>query len=110
MHEITYGAIRSAEILMEESSVDPRRFTYCCRVRNKLMKNYMSRLNQRMNSEGWKALGDRVEIVWGPDSCDRYDYLVFEGNNVKQLFGRIPQDNELPVINMRPETSAVNAP
>lgn len=110
MHEVTYGAIRSAEILMEESSIDPRRFTYSCRMRDKLMKNYMMHLNERMNSEGWKTLGDRVEIVWGPDSCARYDYLVFKGKNVKKLFGKIPQDYELPVMDMRAKTSVLNAP
>ncbi len=59
-----------------------------------------------MNFEGWNDLGDRLELVWGPDYRKRYDYFIFEGSQSAGFFAGIPADHALPVKDMQNEVDA----
>ena len=56
-----------------------------------------------MNSPGWGQEGDRLEILWGPGYADRYDYLVFEGDQIRSFFAPLPNAEkvELAMIDKR---------
>ena len=51
----------------------------------------------------WLGEGDRIEKLWGPDYCGRYDLYVFHGETGKHIFGKIPTDLDLPVLDKRSE-------
>ena len=38
--------------------------------------------------------GDRIEILWGPDYNDRYDYLVFKDDGYLWHFAPLPNVEE----------------
>ena len=58
----------------------------------------------RMNSEGWDELGDRLEILWGPDYLGRYDLLLFRGKGVQPYFAERPEGGfSLPIVDKREE-------
>ena len=63
----------------------------------------------RMNSKGWYDLGERVEILWGPDYRDRYDVYVFRDNRIERRFAKLPGDFGLPVVDQRREIKVFDA-
>lgn len=56
-----------------------------------------------MNSDGWGDLGDRLEILWGPDCFGRYDLLLFKGKRARPYFCELPKDFEIPIVDKRKE-------
>ena len=56
-----------------------------------------------MNSAGWEDLGDRLEILWGPDYRGRYDLLLFKGKRTDVYFSELPEDCSLPIVDKRKE-------
>ena len=58
-----------------------------------------------MNSPGWGQEGDRIEILWGPNYCGRYDYLVFKSGKRRRFFAPLPNAEkvELEMIDKREE-------
>ena len=62
-----------------------------------------------MNSDGWDDLGDRLEILWGPDYRGRYDLCLFRGKGRKDYFSTIPDDFALPLVDKRKEVEAFDA-
>ena len=52
-------------------------------------------------------LGDRLEILWGPDYRGRYDLCLFEDKGRKDYFSEIPDGFELPVVDKRKEVEAL---
>ena len=57
----------------------------------------------RMNSEGWDELGDRLEILWGPDYRGRHDLFFFKGKGAKPYFAELPEGFSLPIVDKRQE-------
>ena len=107
MHEVIYGCIRLAESIAGEDR-DAGEATYSWRryrERSRLRRDW---LMVRMNSPGWGREGDRLEILWGPGYRDRYDYLVFEGDQIRPCFAPLPNAEavKLAMIDKRDELEA----
>ena len=56
-----------------------------------------------MNSDGWDELGDRLEILWGPDYLGRYDLCLSKSKDHQIMFLEIPKGYQLPIIDKRKE-------
>ena len=106
LHEVTYGLTRIVEWVVHERS-RPFQHTHSWRLRRKRQEKYHHWYNVRVNSDQWSELGDRIEILWGPDYCGRYDLYVFHGKTGKSRFGEIPTDLDLPVLDKRREIEHV---
>ena len=106
LYEIVFGCIRIIQYAIDEGN-EPSKFTRSWRLRRERQTKYDNWLTDRMNSEGWADLGDRLEIVWGPDYLGRYDLYLFRGNGMKLLpFSYIPSDITVPAHDMRKEFEA----
>ena len=106
LHEIVFGCIqiiRSAD----SSRFDPSLLTRSWRMRRKRQDKHRDWLSVRMNSDGWDELGDRLEILWGPDYRGRYDLCFFKGERRGECFSEIPDDFPLPVFDKRKEVEAL---
>jgi len=102
LHEIAYGCIRTLEYACNRR-FEPTRYTHSWRLRGQRSRKYRKWLTARMNSEGWDELGDRLEILWGPDYLGRYDLYFFRGKNARACFSNIPENLTCPVIDKRKE-------
>ena len=108
LHEIIYAALRIIEYGVF-GKFEPSRHTYSWRRYHERYKKYWAWLTVRMNSEGWNDLGDRLELVWGPDYRKRHDYFIFKGSQREGFFAEIPADHGLRVKDMRNEVKAFDA-
>ena len=100
LHEIVYGCTRIIECAHHGRS-EPSQHTHTWRIRWERKRKYNAWLTARRNSDGWDDLGDRLEILWGPDYLGRYDLLIFRGKKCKLYFShfsKIPDVSELPVV------------
>ena len=104
LHEIVFGCTRLVEHAHDGNS-DPSRRTLSRRMLAERRLKYLDWLTVKMNSEGWDNLGERLEILWGPDHLGRYDLLLFkgEGTNQKFCFSEIPDKPSVPVVDKRSE-------
>ena len=105
LHEIVFGCIqiiRSAD----GSYFVPSLLTHSWRMRRERQNKHRDWLFVRMNSDGWEDLGDRLEILWGPDYRGRYDLYIFRGDGMRGCFSEIPDDLTLPIIDKRNEIEA----
>ena len=102
LHEIAFGCTRVVEHAINSQS-EPSRYTHSCRLRERREVKYNDWLTVRMNSEGWDELGDRLEILWGPDHLGRYDLYLFRGKEMSEYFSEIPDDIALPIVDKRKE-------
>lgn len=102
LHEVTYAAIAIAESIVT-GNCDPRQFTKSRRMRHTRVRKYTDWMTVRMNSDGWKEHGDRLEILWGPDYRGRYDLCLFQGQQMAQYFSDIPKGFDLPIVDKREE-------
>ena len=100
--EIAYGCICMVEHA-QHGSAEPSQHTHSWRMRRERNKKQSAWLTVRMNSEGWDELGDRLEILWGPDYKGRHDLLLFKGKGAKTYFSEIPKD-----FSYRQSTSGTN--
>ena len=105
MHELVYGCIQLVRSIDKEEDEKARASTYSWRLRWRRSRDYQDWLTVRMNSAGWGQEADRLEILWGPDHGDRYDYLVFENGRIRSFFAPLPdaEDLELATIDKRRE-------
>ena len=109
LHEIVFGCVRIIESA-NNGQFDPSRYTRTWWMRRERMRKYDDWLIVRMNSDGWNDLGDRLEILWGPDYRGRYDLCLFRGmGQGNHLFSKIPDDFELPVVGKRLEIETFDA-
>ena len=106
LHEIVYGCIKIAEHASNKQ-FEPTRYTRSWRLLGQRRRKYRDWLTVRMNSKGWDELGDRLEILWGPDYLERYDLYFFRGKGMQACFSEIPDDVTLPVIDKRKEIEAL---
>ena len=102
MHEVIFGTLRIAEYVANGNS-EPSQYVYSLRKRRARKGKFNHWLTVRMNSQGWEELGDRLEILWGPDYKNRYDMLLFKGGVPKDCFCEMPEDFALPIIDKRAE-------
>ena len=107
LHEICYGSIVIVRHAYSGNS-SPSLYTRSWRLHRKRMKKYHAWITVRMNSSGWKKDEDRLEIFWGPDYRERYDFCVFNNGNSKHYFCEIPSSSVLPIIDKRKEIEEFN--
>ena len=100
LHELVYGCIRLIDFV-HFGRFDPNKYTHSYRMRWARKKKYLDWLTVRMNSEGWHKLGDRMEILWGPDYLGRFDLYFFKGERCIEYFSEIPCEFAFPVIDKR---------
>ena len=108
MHEIAYGCIRIVEHLTYGRS-EPSNCTHSWRMRWDRVSKWREWLMVRMNSEGWHDLGDRLEILWGPDYQGRHDLYIFQGKEISSYFAKVPADIGWPLIDKTSEFAAFDA-
>ena len=105
LHEITYACIQMV-LRIQQGDSNPSSFTNSERMFNqRSVKTYRNWYVKRMNSEEWDKLNDRVEILWGPDYKDRFDYQIFRGKKSTRIFGIPPDSFDVPVMDMRTEVA-----
>ena len=102
LHEIAFGSTRIIEHAITHRST-PSQYTRTYRMRRERTRKRDGWLTVRMNSDGWDELGDRLEILWGPDYLGRYDLCLFKGRQRTARFSEIPTDLALPVVDKRNE-------
>jgi hypothetical protein len=107
MHEVAYGCVRLVESIATEGR-NAAECTYSWRLYWQRSELHHDWLMVRMNSPGWGQEGDRLEILWGPGYRDRYDYLVFKGDQIRSFCAPLPnaEDVQLPMIDKRDELEA----
>ena len=105
LHEIVYGVARIIEYHVH-GKFEPSGRTYSWRRHTERQRKYWAWLTVRRNSDEWEELGDRLEIVWGPDYQDRYDFSVFKGGGRQLYFCVLPDDHGVPVKDMCEELNA----
>ena len=108
LHEIVFGCIQVIKYV-NNAKFEPSLCTHSWRMRREREKKYTDWLTVRMNSDGWNDLGDRVEILWGPDYRGRYDLFLFTGQEWKKSFSNIPDDLGLQVVDKRKEIEDFDA-
>jgi len=107
LHEVIFGTLRIAEYAVNDN-FEPSQYVYSLRKRQERMQihgKFWCWMTVRMNSEGWEELGDRLEIIWGPDYKNRYDMSLFKGGGRKNYFCEKPKDFNLPIIDKRAEVA-----
>ena len=107
LHEIVSGCIRIIECVVN-GRYEPSQYTYSRRMRCKRQVKYRQWLTVRMNSDGWDELGDRLEILWGPDPLGCYDMYLFQGKEAKFYFSDNPEQFALPVVDKTEEIKNFN--
>lgn len=108
LHEVVFGCICILEYAYNGLS-EPILHTRSWRLHNDRVHKYRAWLTVRMNTEGWDELGDRLEILWGPDYRGRYDFYLIRGAGGQLRFSQIPQDVAYPVINKMEEIETFDA-
>lgn len=106
LHEIIYATIRVIGYGEAAGNFDPSKGTYSWRKHNERRKKYEDWQTVMMNVDGWK-LCDRLELLWGPDYRDRYDYFILKGGQPTPFFfAEIPANHNLRVKDRRDEIKA----
>ena len=108
LHEIVFGCIQIIRYA-NNGRFEPSRYTHSWRMRREREEKHNNWLIDRMSSDGWNDLGDRLEILWGPDYRGHYDLYLFRGKGVRDYFSKIPDDFALPVVDKREEIEAFDA-
>ena len=108
LHEIVFGCTRIVEYA-SNGRFEPSPYTHSWRLQRERQRKCTDWLTVRMNSEGWDDLGDRLEILWGPDYRGRHDLYLFSGEGRKGYFSTIPDDFALPIVDKRKEIEAFDA-
>lgn len=104
-HEVVFGCNRIIQYA-RNGRFEPSQYTRSWRMRRERKGKYNAWLTVRMNTVGWDELDDRLEILWGPDYCNRYDLLIFRGTGYNTCFMPIPDDIDLPIVDKRTELEA----
>ena len=111
LHEI----IRGCNVLVEaayKKNLDPVLFTNSwCMRRQRESDVYRDWHLYMLNepSAKWKRRGERIEILWGPDYQDRYDFDYFKAEGMKPFFCKLPDEHDFQVVDRREEIENFNA-
>ena len=103
LHEIVFGCTRIVECVINDRFELSSQYTHSLRLRCQRETKYKDWLTVRMNLDGWDDLGDRLEILWGPDYRGRYDLYLFKGKIMEKCFSEIPKNHPLPTVDKRKE-------
>ena len=106
LHEISYGCIRIFEYA-KNGRFDPYESTHSWRLRWQRCKKQNKWLDARLAAGGLDGLGDRLEILWGPDYKDRYDLYVFQDKGINSCFSTLPDNPKLQRIDKRQELATL---
>ena len=102
LHEVAYGCNSIIKYIHRGNrGVNPREDTYSWRIHWLRRKKYDEWLTERLNSDDWRKLPDRWEILWGPDYIGRYDILQVKDGDVLLSFSVKPQTSPLPIVDKR---------
>ena len=104
LHEIVYGCLQIMSHV-RHGRIEPRRHTRSWRLHSQRHRKYHEWLTVRMNSQDWHDLGDRLEILWGPDYLGRCDMHLFKGRGMNNYFAPIPDECSLPVVDKRQQVA-----
>ncbi len=104
MHEVAFGCVMIVESIYKDEDLTER-YTYSWRLQRERSKLLSIWFSNRINSLGWGQEGDRIEILWGPDYNDRYDYLAFKDDRHQWFFAPLPnaEETKLSMIDKRQE-------
>ena len=102
LHEIVFVCIQIIECVNNDHGA-PSQHTRSWRMFRERCEKYGSWLSVRMNSDSWDELGDRLEILWGPDYLGRYDLCLSKSKDHEIMFLEIPEGYQLPIIDKRNE-------
>ncbi len=104
MHEIMYGCVELLRSI-QEGTGKASRADYSWRLHEYRWGFHREWLDSRLNSSGRDQEGDRLEILWGPDYRERYDYVVVKGSRGTIFFRRLPntEESDVPVVDKRRE-------
>ncbi|MCY4151466.1 MAG: hypothetical protein OXE94_04430 [Aestuariivita sp.] len=103
MHEIVFGCVKILEAHECNEYVNPILFTYSWRLHEKREQQHADWQDSRMTSDGYADLGDRLEILWGPDHLERYDLHLFKGKGMKRQFSKLPANPTVPIVDKKME-------
>lgn len=110
LHEVAYGCIGITKYIHRgNEGVNPRQDTYSWRMHWQRREKYGEWLTERLNSDDWRDLPDRWEILWGPDHIGRYDILRIKGGDALPGFSAIPRNSPLPVVDKRKQVAEFQA-
>ncbi len=102
MHEIILGCIQAIKSA-NNAKLDPYQSTCSRRLRRDRYEKYWRWLYVRINSENCDKLGDRVEILYGPDHLGQYDLALYRGEEQQWGVSKDIDSLEPPVIDKREE-------
>ena len=105
LHEVVFGCIQIVKYA-KNGRFEPPQYTHSWRMQWERQRKYDAWLTVRMNSAGWDDQDDRLEILWGPDYCGRYDLWLFKGIGRNDCFAEIPDDPGVPIVDMKKEIEA----
>ena len=109
LHEVAYCATRIIEYLVH-NRFEPSQYTYSHRMHWPRKRKYMDWMTVRTNTPGLSLPGRSLEILWGPDHRDRYDYLIHQGNGQFNIgFSKLSKEHGLRIIDKRDELEAFDA-
>ena len=106
LHEVVFGCNKIVEHA-RNGRFEPTGYTHSWRLRWERKRKYDSWLNARLNSAEWDDLGDRLEILWGPDYRGRHDLFYVEDGGMRASFTAIPDDIGVPIVDKRREIAAL---
>ena len=106
LHEVVFGCNKIVDHA-KNGRFAPTGYTHSWRLRWEREKIYRPWLNERCNSAEWDELGDRLEILWGPDYRGRYDLCHFIGTGMTASFAAIPDNIGVPIEDKREEIKAL---
>ena len=109
LHEVAYCATRIIEYLVHDR-FEPSQYTYSHRMHWPRKRKYLEWMTVRMNTPGLNLPESGLEILWGPDHRDRYDFLVQRGQERFDIyFEELPQNPGVRIVDKRDEVEAFDA-
>ena len=109
LHEVAYGATCIIEYLVHDR-FEPSRYTYSHRMYWVRKRKYLEWMTVRINTPGLDLPEGGLEILWGPDYRDRYDFLIHQGNGRFTIgFNKLPEDQGLQIMDKSDEVEAFDA-
>ena len=107
MHEIIYGCIRMVYAAIHRTSDATKHLKGLRMHHQRWIETHRGRLMARVHTEGWKELGARLEVLWGPDDCGRYDFIIHNAEGGGTVyFDELPEGHGLPIHDVRRPTEA----
>ena len=105
MYELVFGCIRTIEGAAGQTG-KASKHTRSIRMYRDRMRKYDDWVTVRMNSDAWKSLGDRVEILWGPDYRGNYDVRIHRDQRWTFCLAKNPEGFGIAVVDKRDEVNS----